>query len=345
MGVSHVHVRREVHGLRPGRDSVDSIPTLDATYPRIHIGALLMLDAPPGDGDLQHMIAHTSVGTAGARHASVGVSAGRVILIAAAFALLPLAVTFAAPQAELWPRWEAHDPASTARVDHSAWAAFLDEYLVDDHPSAVNRVEYAGVSPEDRRSLDGYVAMLEQTAVSELNRDEQLAYWINLYNATTVKLILDNYPVDSIRDIKPGPFASGPWDMDLLEVEGETLTLNDVEHRIIRPIWQDNRIHYAVNCASIGCPNLYPEPLTADNWDRVLEESAHAYTGHARGARFEGGRLVLSSIFDWYVSDFGGTFSGVVEHLVQYVDAETADRLQSYNGRVRYEYDWSLNVP
>jgi hypothetical protein len=250
-----------------------------------------------------------------------------------------------APQAELWPRWEAHDPVSATRVDHDEWGRFLDEYLVTGHPSGVNRVDYEAVTSSDKARLDAYVAALEGVAVSELNRDEQLAYWINLYNAATVALIVDNHPVDSIRDIKPGIFASGPWDMKILEVEGETMSLNDVEHRVIRPVWQDNRIHYVVNCASIGCPNLYPEPLTADNWPAVLEESAHDYAGHPRGVRFDGSRLVLSSIFDWYVADFGGDLDGVIDHLGAYVDAEISRRLRDYTGRVTYEYDWSINGP
>ncbi|MFW5812572.1 MAG: DUF547 domain-containing protein, partial [Alkalispirochaetaceae bacterium] len=185
--------------------------------------------------------------------------------------LLVAAYGVAAPQAELWPRWEAHDPASSATVDHADWGEFLDRYLVTNHPSGVNRVRYGSVSAADRRALQSYIQELEATPVSELNRDEQLAFWINIYNAATVELILANYPVDSIRDIGGGLMRKGPWDDPLLTVEGEELTLNDVEHRIIRPIWQDERIHYVVNCASIGCPNLYPEPITADNWDRVFE--------------------------------------------------------------------------
>ena len=270
-----------------------------------------------------------------------------VVLFSLVFAV-PAAI--AAPQAELWARWEAHDPDSSAQVDHSAWGAFMDAYLITDHPTGVSRVDYAAVTSTDRAALDQYVGRLEETPVSSLNRDEQLAYWLNLYNAATVQLILDNYPVDSIRDIRPGVFASGPWDMKLLEVEGEAMSLNDVEHRVIRPIWRDQRIHYAVNCASYGCPDLYPEPLTAENWNRVFDEAARTYAGHPRGVRFEGDRLILSSIYDWYVTDFGETFGegdlqGVIDHLIQYVDADTANRLRNHSGRVSYEYDWSLNEP
>ena len=269
---------------------------------------------------------------------------GRRLLLAATLAIAAAALP-AAPQAELWPRWEAHDPSSSRTVDHGEWDAFLEAYLIVDHPSGVDRVPYADVSSADRQALQDYLDRLQAVEVSGLNRDEQIAYWINLYNAATVDLILDNYPVDSIRDLGEGIFSNGPWDDELLTVEGEALTLNDVEHRIVRPIWRDARIHYVVNCASIGCPNLQPIALTAENWDRVFADAAVQYITHPRGVRFDGRRLVLSSIYDWYVADFGGDLAGVKEHVADYLDAATAERLMDHDGRVRYEYDWSLNEP
>jgi hypothetical protein len=182
--------------------------------------------------------------------------------------------------------------------------------------------------------------------VTDLSRDEQLAYWLNLYNAATVDLILDNYPVESIRDIGSGLLSRGPFDEKILRVEGEDISLNDIEHRIMRPIWQDPRIHYAVNCASIGCPDLHEEPFTASNWNRVFDAAAAEYINHPRGLRFEGNTLVLSSIYDWFVEDFGGNLAGVIDHVLPYLeDEQTADRLRGFDGRVRYEYDWSLNEP
>lgn len=263
----------------------------------------------------------------------------------AAMLVIAAASLHAAPQAELWPRWEAHDPSSTQTVDHGEWGAFLDAYLIVGDPSGVNLVPYGEVSEADHRALEAYLDRLQSVEVSGLNRDEQIAYWINLYNAATVDLILDNYPVDSIRDLGGGMFSSGPWDDELLVVEGVDLTLNDVEHRIIRPIWQDERIHYVVNCASIGCPNLQPVPLTAANWDRVFDDAAVQYVTHPRGMRFDGNRLVLSSIYDWYVADFNGDLSGVKAHMTDYLDDDPAERLLDHDGRVRYEYDWSLNEP
>ena len=178
----------------------------------------------------------------------------------------------AAPKADLWPRWEKHDPANKQKVDHSAWDTFLKKYIVAPHPSGINRVNYATVAPEDRTALANYVKSLESVAVSGYSRAEQRAYWINLYNAKTVELILTRFPVKSIRDINisPGLFSSGPWGAKLMTVEGEKLALDDIEHRILRPIWKDNRIHYAVNCASLGCPNFQPAAFTAENTEVLV---------------------------------------------------------------------------
>ena len=142
-------------------------------------------------------------------------------------------------------------------VDHSTWDQFLQSYLVKRN-GEVNRVQYGQVSPTDHAKLSDYIHQLEQTSVRRLHRSEQKAYWINLYNALTVKVILDHYPVKSIRDIdiSPGLFSNGPWGKKLVSIENQKVSLDDIEHRILRPIWKDSRVHYVVNCASICCLNL-----------------------------------------------------------------------------------------
>jgi hypothetical protein len=256
-------------------------------------------------------------------------------------------VVRAAPKPDLWPRWQANDPASTQRVDHAAWGAFLGKYLLTGHPSGIDRLRYGEVAPADRRSLAEYLDRLQKVQVSGLNRVEQKAYWINLYNALTVKVVLDHYPVKSIRDIdiSPGLFSDGPWDAKLAKVEGEKVSLNDIEHRILRPIWRDPRLHYAVNCASIGCPNLQPEPFTAENSERLLEKGAREYVNHPRGASIEGGRLTVSSIYDWFQVDFGGSERGVIEHLRRFADPPLHEKSKGVDGIAGYTYDWSLNEP
>ncbi len=270
-------------------------------------------------------------------------------LLALTLAFVAVAVPapcLAAPKADLWPRWQANDPQSSQTIDHAIWASLLSKYLLTDEISgaaAVNLFDYAGVKGTDHARLSQYVAALERTAVSKLNRDEQKAYWINLYNSLTVKVILDNYPVDSIKEIRSGWFTPGPWELKLVKVEAVELTLNDIEHRILRPIWKDMRVHFAVNCASIGCPDLAARPYTAENTERLLDEGARAYVNHPRGVSLEKGKLKLSSIFDWFASDFGKTEREVIQSLVPYAEPALAKQLEDFNGNIAYDYDWSLN--
>ncbi len=249
-----------------------------------------------------------------------------------------------APKAELWDRWTAHDPAATTQIDHSVWDKFLKAY-VSEHSDGVNRVAYARVTETDRAALTKYIADLKRTPISRYDRDEQLAYWINLYNILTVKVILDYYPVDTIRDINisPGLFSFGPWDKKLISIEDEHLSLNDIEHRILRPIWRDPRVHYSVNCASIGCPNLQRIAFTAANAETLLDAAAREYVNHPRGARIENGRLIVSSIYDWFEEDFVDGDGSVVEHLERYAGPDLAAKLTNTKQVTGSEYDWALN--
>ncbi|MGM0416172.1 MAG: DUF547 domain-containing protein, partial [Thermodesulfobacteriota bacterium] len=217
--------------------------------------------------------------------------------------------------------------------------------LEDKHHSGINRVRYAAVTSEDKKKLQKYLDTLQDISVSRLQRPEQKAYWINLYNALTVNVILEHYPVESIRDIdiSPGWFSNGPWDAKLLHIEGKDLSLNDIEHRILRPIWQDNRIHYAVNCGSLSCPNLLKDPFTAENTQVLLEYNAKAYINHPRGMRIKDDEVVISSIYDWFKVDFGGDEEGIRQHLIKYTEIEHREYLQSGNFSFSYTYDWSLN--
>lgn len=260
------------------------------------------------------------------------------------FCLSPVS---AAPSPDLWPRWQTHVADSTKTVDHSPWENLLNKYLVTNHPSGINRFRYGDVSPTDKQTLAEYLGYLQQVRVSSVNRKEQLAYWINLYNALTIQVILDHYPVKSIMDIdiSPGFFSNGPWDAKLLTIEGEKVSLNDIEHRILRPIFQDNRIHYAVNCASLGCPNLQPVAFTVTNTEDLLQAGARAYVNSPRGAQLKKDRLYVSSIYKWFQVDFIGSEEGVIKHLLQYAEDSLTAVLRTYPKGLRYEYDWNLNEP
>jgi len=248
------------------------------------------------------------------------------------------------PKAELWPRWTAHDAGSTIRVDHGAWSDFLRAYVASD-PTGLNRVAYRRVTPADRAALQAYIARLTAIPVSRFNRDEQFAYWVNLYNAVTVETVLAHYPVKSIFDIKisPGLLAPGPWGRKLIQVESEALSLDDMESRILRPIWRDSRVHYAVNCASVGCPNLRTEAWASVDLGAQLDAAGRDYANHPRGARVVGGKLTVSSIYEWFQGDFGGSEGAVLRHLRGLARPGLAGALAGFEAYDDHAYDWALN--
>ena len=254
-----------------------------------------------------------------------------------------LAVPLAADDA--WEQWRPAAEVITLQVDHSPWGALLLTYLDNNHASGINRFAYGAVTTGDRQRLAGYIHSLAILPVARLTPLQQQAYWINLYNALTVQVILDHPGVSSIREIRSGWFSPGPWDLKLVEVNGVALTLNDIEHRILRPIFGDPRVHFAVNCASLGCPNLGAEPYLADKLDVQLDTAARAFINHPRGASISDSTLTLSSIFKWYGDDFGETVAEQLDWIAAYAKPGLAEQLTGWDGRVRYEYDWRLNAP
>lgn len=258
-------------------------------------------------------------------------------------------VANAAPKADLWPRWQQHDAASTDTLSYTEWDRLLGLYVVAGS-DGVHRVAYSRFSAADKAALTAFVQRLEAVPISRYAQPEQYAYWVNLYNAKTLQLVVERYPVSSIRDIKLGgslasQFVGGPWAKKVLRVEGERLSLDDIEHRILRPIWRDPRTHYAINCASIGCPNLARQAYTPVRMQAMLDEAARAYVNHPRGATVENGRLVVSSIYRWFIEDFGGSDAGILAHLRRYASADTLAMLAPFTslGDNGDRYDWALN--
>ena len=247
--------------------------------------------------------------------------------------------------------WETSDEASLKQVDHGAWQDILTAYLRI-HSSGINKFDYAALkaSAKDASKLAKYLSYLQEFDPRTYSRAEQKAYWINLYNALTVKVVVDAFPVDSIRDIcrnrAPGSECSGPWNEVRAKVAGRDLTLDNIENDILRPIWKDNLIHYGLSCASYGCPDLSATAFTAKNAEELLNAGARKYVNHSRGVDFmEDDFIIISSIYDWYAEDFGSNRRGVIRHLARYADEELAKRLENFNGAIDYEYDWRLNRP
>ncbi|USD62230.1 DUF547 domain-containing protein [Vibrio sp. SCSIO 43140] len=241
---------------------------------------------------------------------------------------------FAAPKSELWSYWDKSNDSNTQSVSHQAWQSFLDRYLVTEGENTL--VRYVRVSPNDKQALKTYISDLARIDPRQLNRAEQYAYWVNLYNAITVDLILDEYPVKSITKLG-GLFSFGPWGDEVITITGQALTLNDIEHRILRPIWNDSRTHYAVNCASLGCPNLQTQAFTANNTEALLESAANAFVNSSKGASISGNTITLSSIYEWFEADFVQD-GGALKHMAKY-----RPDLANFDGKIKYDYDWDLN--
>jgi hypothetical protein len=149
--------------------------------------------------------------------------------------------------------------------------------------------------------------------------------------------------VGSIRDIRlSGLLTAGPWRKKVLKVEEIELSLDDIEHGILRPLWRDPRMHYAVNCASIGCPNLARTAYAGARLEQMLEAAARDYVNSPRGATVANGVATLSRIYSWYVDDFGGREAGMIEHLRLYASPALTLALAAVK-RIDYQYDWRLN--
>ncbi len=269
------------------------------------------------------------------------ISRRRALMLGAAATLFG-ATAHAAPQSRLIDtRWRA--TGSGGDPDYGVWTDFLSTYL---RPGSdgVTRVAYGQAKADGvDRSLRAWLGQTQQTNPDVLAPASQRAWWYNLYNAATVDLVLADYPVKSIKEIKGGLFNTGPWDEAVLTVNGVALSLNDVEHGILRPIYQDNRVHYAVNCASIGCPNLKATPWTGATLDADLDAAARAYVNHPRGASVSDGKLTVSKIYTWYDEDFDGSEAGIVAHLRKYAGPELSAALGGVSGVDDDVYDWDLN--
>lgn len=210
--------------------------------------------------------------------------------------------------------------------DHSGWDAFLQSNV-----SSSGQVNYRNIKANPA-PLNEYLAELEQyPPQGSWNRNTAMAYWINAYNAYTIKLIINHYPVGSIKDIDGG----NPWATKWIKIGGQTYSLNQIENDILRPRYGDARIHFAVNCAAASCPPLHNRAFTADNLNSTLQRLTRKFINNTNYNTITAKRIELSKIFDWYGSDFGS----VVDYINGYTDtALTSDTAVAFK-----EYDWKLN--
>jgi Protein of unknown function, DUF547 len=220
-------------------------------------------------------------------------------------------------------------------VDHSLYGQLLKKYVRE------GVVDYRGFKNEET-VLDQYLKLLENTETKKLSSQDQYAFYVNAYNAWTIKLILSAYPgIKSIKEL--GGFLSTPWKKKMVRIEGQIQTLDDIEHEILRKRFKDPRIHFAVNCASKGCPPLRSEPYQGNRLDQQLDEMTIAFLNDPARNFLKGDTLFVSSLFKWYAEDFN---SAIVGFFLKYARGDLKNRVEANRDRinVKYlDYDWSLN--
>lgn len=235
---------------------------------------------------------------------------------------------------------QGHESGETT-FDHSDFEALLEAHVVLEKRA----VDYASLA-DDKEKLDAYLDKVSEGDLTELGEDEQLALLINAYNACTLRLVLEHYPeLDSIRDI------SKPWSKERCEVGSHSLSLDDIEHGLIRPIFKDPRIHFAVNCAAKDCPPLRPFAYTGEAIDDQLDKVTRDVLSSESFVRIENEKLHVTKLFDWYGDDFvDSTFEGHAssraEYLARYADKQVRAFIEEHDGEppVSFlDYDWSLN--
>ena len=220
-------------------------------------------------------------------------------------------------------------------VDHKLFGELLKKYVKN------GVVDYQGFKKEEAR-LEAYLKILEKVNTERLSRDERFAFYVNAYNGWTIKLILTGYPgIQSIKDL--GSIFKSPWKKKICRIDGKVITLDDIEHNILRPRFKDPRVHFAVNCASKGCPPLLPEPYAGARLDQQLNHVTRAFINDPKRNRLEGGTLFVNRIFKWFSEDFN---NDVVGFFLQYAEGDLKKKLETNREKIRVQYldyDWSLN--
>lgn len=216
--------------------------------------------------------------------------------------------------------------ATLAAPSHSGWNNLLTQFV-----TSTGKVNYKGLKAK-QKDLEVYLKLLADNPVQTAwSRNEKMAYWINAYNAFTVKLILDNYPLSSITNLSGGKV----WDKKWIQLGGKTYSLNNIENDILRPRYKDARIHFAVNCAAKSCPPLLNRAWTASNLNTYLDRQAKQFINNSQYNKVSADKVVISKIFEWYAADFGD--------IVTYFNKYSTTSINA-NAQVSYQnYDWALN--
>lgn len=225
--------------------------------------------------------------------------------------------------------------AAQSKPDHAIFNNLLSNYVSN------GVVNYNGFQ-KDEQLLDDYLAQLGSIVTDDLSPQERMAFYLNLYNAWTIKLILTRYPdIESIKDM--GSLFSSPWSKKIVVLENKKVSLDHIEHELLRPQFKDPRIHFAANCASKSCPPLLGEPYAGNRLEAQLEQVTSAFINDKNSNYVQGDTLYVSRIFKWYSEDFK---EGALAFFQQYAKGDLKKILKERSSDIKIKYlgyDWSLN--
>ncbi|MFA5493144.1 MAG: DUF547 domain-containing protein [Porticoccaceae bacterium] len=237
--------------------------------------------------------------------------------------------------------WHKENEHNRAVIDHSDWDRLLAAYVVESPDSAIRKFRYRDMDKSATRALDGYLKQLQKIDPREYSKQEQLAYWMNLYNALSVQQIL---PYVAGKD-GAQPLPATLWTAKQVKVAKQKLSLRDIEQDILRPIWKDHRIHFGLNCASMDCPNMDGRAYTGATIREQLRNSGTRFVNDDSGVRYADGKLTVSRLFDIYQQDFAPDTKTLLKVFAHYAVDKKALYLLGYQGELFYSQDLRLNSP
>jgi hypothetical protein len=235
---------------------------------------------------------------------------------------------------------------AAAPPDYKVWGDLLSKYY-----DPARGMNYKALKAQDKNTLDGLRRQMATVDVQSLSRPDQLAYWINLYNISVVGIVVDHYPVESIRDLSTDPIVRlNVFKKDSVQTKKGAVSLNDIENDRIRSGFKDPRIHFAINCAAKSCPPIRPEPYVGSQIDQQLDNQAYKFLNGPNGVRVEkkSGELVLhtTKIMDWFGEDFDKWAGGVRGFLIRHVSPDKRKQIEAAGNQIDIEFDdysWKLN--
>jgi len=266
------------------------------------------------------------------------------LCITAVISLMLAQWVMAGPAAEYWAMWDASDEGNAETIDHSAWDNLLRSYTVVEPASGIVYVRYGDFDAAAQKTLKRYIDDLAKIDPRAYPKLEQKAYWMNLYNALSVQAVLENF--DALKAAGFSQRLDGSvLDQDRVKIAKEKLSLNDIEHRILRPIWKDHRILFGLNCATHDCPNLAAQAYTADNIKELLAAAGKRFINEDTGVVYSDGVLYASRLFQDYLADFAADERMLRKVFAHYSQDMKALYMLGYNGEITYVTDSRLNMP